>query len=104
MEEIDIGGPTMIRAAAKNHERTAVVVEPSDYERVVAELRATGEVGPALRRELAARAFAHTAAYDAVIAGWFQSQLAADIPAAPAGAPDTNPAWPDRLVLPFERV
>lgn len=104
VEEIDIGGPTMIRAAAKNHERTAVVVEPSDYERVVAELRATGEVGPALRRELAARAFAHTAAYDAVIAGWFQSQLAADIPAAPAGAPDTNPAWPDRLVLPFERV
>jgi phosphoribosylaminoimidazolecarboxamide formyltransferase/IMP cyclohydrolase len=108
VEEIDIGGPTLIRAAAKNHERTAVVVEPTDYERVLSELGASGEVGPALRRELAARAFAHTAAYDAVISAWFEAQLAgAGDAAASLSVGDAAAAadgWPERLVLPFERV
>jgi phosphoribosylaminoimidazolecarboxamide formyltransferase/IMP cyclohydrolase len=68
IENIDIGGPCMIRAAAKNHARVGVVVDPSDYGRVAA---AAGQgLGPELRAELAAKAFAHTAAYDAAIADY----------------------------------
>jgi len=67
IENIDIGGPSLIRAAAKNHRFVTVVVDPQDYPRVVAALR-QGEVGPSLRRELALKAFRHTAAYDATIA------------------------------------
>ena len=66
MEQLDIGGPTMIRAAAKNHERVLVVVDPADYEALLADLRG-GEVALARRRALARAAFAHTAAYDAAI-------------------------------------
>jgi len=69
MENLDIGGPTMIRAAAKNHARVLVVVDPADYDEVLADLRA-GEVPLARRRELARAAFAHTAAYDAAIVGY----------------------------------
>ncbi len=69
VENIDIGGPTMVRAAAKNASRVTVVVDPDDYERVAAALAAHGGAVPAeLRRELARKAFAHTAAYDAAIA------------------------------------
>jgi phosphoribosylaminoimidazolecarboxamide formyltransferase/IMP cyclohydrolase len=68
IENIDIGGPAMIRSAAKNHERVAVVVEPGDYARVLAEIQATGEVSDGLRYQLARKAFAHTAAYDGAIA------------------------------------
>ena len=67
---IDIGGPTMVRAAAKNHARVGVVVDPSAYEPVLAELRADGSLSSATRRRLARAAFAHTAAYDAAIVGW----------------------------------
>ena len=69
IENIDIGGPTMVRAAAKNHKHVVVVVDPSDYERVGAALTA-GTVSPELRRELALKAFRHTARYDSVIADW----------------------------------
>ncbi len=69
IENIDIGGPAMIRSAAKNHERVAVVVEPGDYARVLAEIENTGAVSDALRFDLCRRAFAHTAAYDGAIAG-----------------------------------
>ena len=72
IEMIDIGGPTMVRAAAKNHGSVGVVVEPSDYDEVVAELRAHGGLTTALRRRLASTAFQHTAAYDAAVAAWFQ--------------------------------
>ncbi|HEY0711489.1 MAG TPA: bifunctional phosphoribosylaminoimidazolecarboxamide formyltransferase/IMP cyclohydrolase, partial [Polyangia bacterium] len=68
IENIDIGGPAMIRSAAKNHERVAVVVDPSDYGRVLAAIEADGFVGDALRFELCRKAFAHTAAYDGAIA------------------------------------
>ena len=61
----------MIRAAAKNHDRVAVIVDPADYSRVLDELAATGAVGTALRRELARKAFAHTASYDAAV-GWLR--------------------------------
>jgi len=68
VETIDIGGPTMVRAAAKNHASVAIVVDPADYDRVAAHV-ADG-VPEALRRELARKAFRHTARYDAAIADW----------------------------------
>ncbi|MCU1452572.1 MAG: purH [Acidimicrobiales bacterium] len=68
---IDIGGPAMIRAAAKNHAHVGVVVDPGDYARVLDELRADGSLSAATRRRLARAAFARTAAYDAAIVDWF---------------------------------
>ena len=70
IEQIDIGGPSMLRSAAKNFAAVTVVVDPSDYARVLAALRA-GDDDADLRRLLAEKAFAHTAAYDAAIASWF---------------------------------
>ena len=65
VELIDIGGPTMVRAAAKNHDSVGIVVDPSDYPKVIAELSDQGTLSPDTRRQLARAAFAHTAAYDA---------------------------------------
>ena len=73
IEMIDIGGPALVRAAAKNHAHVAVVVEPKDYQKVLAELRSTGELAGATRRDLARTAFAHTAAYDAAIVDWLDA-------------------------------
>ncbi len=67
---IDIGGPTLLRAAAKNHEYVTVLVDPTDYPAVLEEL-SKGGTTPGLRHRLARKAFAHTATYDAAIAGWF---------------------------------
>ena len=75
VEQIDIGGPAMIRSAAKNHHAVAVVVDPADYPTVLRSLRDHGGTLPAeLLRKLAAKAFAHTAAYDAAIAQWFDCE------------------------------
>jgi phosphoribosylaminoimidazolecarboxamide formyltransferase / IMP cyclohydrolase len=75
VENIDIGGVALIRAAAKNHEFVAVVTESAQYETVLAELEEQGgAIGDALRRSLAAKAFALTAAYDAAIAGWMAKE------------------------------
>jgi len=72
IEKIDVGGPTMIRAAAKNHSHVAVVVRPESYDAVIAELgEAGGEISSETRHWLANEAFAHTAAYDAAISRWF---------------------------------
>ncbi|MPZ87581.1 MAG: bifunctional phosphoribosylaminoimidazolecarboxamide formyltransferase/IMP cyclohydrolase [Nitriliruptorales bacterium] len=71
VEMIDIGGPTMVRAAAKNHANVAVLVDPGDYAPLLEEVRTHHGVTAATRERLAARAFAHTAAYDADIAAWF---------------------------------
>jgi phosphoribosylaminoimidazolecarboxamide formyltransferase / IMP cyclohydrolase len=72
VEEIDIGGPALIRAGAKNHASVTVVVEPADYPLVLAKMEAHGGTTTlALRKSLAAKAFARTAEYDAAIAGWF---------------------------------
>ncbi len=71
VENIDIGGPSMVRSAAKNHERVAVIVNPDRYRDVIAEIKTTGGVTETMRRALAAEAFAHTAAYDAAIANYF---------------------------------
>lgn len=73
IENIDIGGPTMIRAAAKNHESVAVVVDPADYGRVVEELKANGEVSAKTRLDLAKKVFYHTARYDGMISNYLTS-------------------------------
>jgi phosphoribosylaminoimidazolecarboxamide formyltransferase/IMP cyclohydrolase len=71
IEQIDIGGPTMIRAAAKNHKFIAVVVKPESYDAVLGELEETGELSAPTRHWLANEAFAYTARYDAAISRWF---------------------------------
>ncbi len=76
VENIDIGGPSMVRAAAKNFERVAVIVDPADYPAVVAELREDGAVSQRTRARLAACAFGHTAAYDAAVARYFADYVA----------------------------
>jgi phosphoribosylaminoimidazolecarboxamide formyltransferase/IMP cyclohydrolase len=75
VENIDIGGPAMIRSAAKNHGYVAVCTEPADLEEVLAELTAEGSTSLDLRKHLAARAYARTAAYDAAISAWFAGVL-----------------------------
>jgi phosphoribosylaminoimidazolecarboxamide formyltransferase/IMP cyclohydrolase len=87
VENIDIGGPAMLRAAAKNHERVTVVVDPADYAAVLEECR-TGAVVEATRRKLAAKTFAHTAQYDAAVSAWLRRQQG-------------DAAWPDSLALGF---
>jgi phosphoribosylaminoimidazolecarboxamide formyltransferase/IMP cyclohydrolase len=82
IENIDIGGPTMIRAAAKNSAFAAVVVDPQDYERVLAELRESdGRLSLATRKALAGKAFAYTARYDAAISTWFAAREGGRFPA-----------------------
>jgi phosphoribosylaminoimidazolecarboxamide formyltransferase/IMP cyclohydrolase len=100
IENIDIGGPTMVRAAAKNFADVTVVVDPADYPAIVAELDAKrGAVAPATNYLLARKAFAHTAYYDSVIARW----LAATQPAAREKSP-APPAYPPTLALPLVKV
>jgi phosphoribosylaminoimidazolecarboxamide formyltransferase/IMP cyclohydrolase len=93
VEQIDIGGPAMVRAAAKNFESVAVVVRPEDYEEILAEIETTTGISRETRRRLARQAFEHVSAYDTAIAGWFGSQelatdespgdhLPADVPSA----------------------
>src|SRR5262245_27155526 len=93
VENIDIGGPSMVRSAAKNHARVTVVCDPSDYASVLAELEAGGEVSAATRTRLAAKAFAHTAAYDGAIPGHLSARGEAAIE-----------AYPRYLTLAFERA
>jgi len=81
IENIDIGGPAMIRAAAKNHAGVTVVVDPEDYPRLLEEMTANdGATRAKLRRRLAAKAYARTGAYDGAIATWFAAQLQQDTP------------------------
>jgi len=75
IENIDVGGPTMVRAAAKNHGRVVVLVNPDSYQEVLEVLREAGTVSAGMRRRLAAEAFAHTAEYDRLIAGYLERQV-----------------------------
>ncbi|EMF48885.1 bifunctional phosphoribosylaminoimidazolecarboxamide formyltransferase/IMP cyclohydrolase [Streptococcus parauberis] len=77
---IDIGGPSMLRSAAKNHASVTVIVDPADYEVVLKELTEVGETNYATRQRLAAKVFRHTAAYDALIAEYFTAQVGEDKP------------------------
>src|SRR4051812_29248982 len=70
IENIDIGGPSMLRSAAKNHESVTVIVDPSDYERVTEQIRKTGSTTSDLRRQLAAKVFTRTCAYDGAISAY----------------------------------
>jgi phosphoribosylaminoimidazolecarboxamide formyltransferase / IMP cyclohydrolase len=100
IENIDIGGPTMVRAAAKNFPDVTVVVSPSDYPALIAELDANrGAISTATNFALARKAFAHTAYYDSVIAGW----LAAERPAGQEPIPQP-PAYPATLAIPLVKV
>ncbi len=112
IEMIDVGGPTMVRAAAKNHAHVGVVVDPADYPVVLEELRRDGRLGKATRRRLARNAFAHTAAYEAAIVSWFDAGSEAEpgtgIPfgrgAVPeVGAPEADPL-PSTIDLSLERA
>ena len=89
IEQVDIGGPSMLRSAAKNFAAVTVVVDPSDYTRVLEALENGGDALD-LRRELAEKVFAHTAAYDGAIATWFASQR--------------EERFPPQLTVSFERV
>jgi phosphoribosylaminoimidazolecarboxamide formyltransferase/IMP cyclohydrolase len=93
VEQIDIGGPSMVRAAAKNHPSVAIVTSPSRYADVLAAV-AAGGFTLAERQRLAAEAFAHTAAYDVAVAEWMSQELAAD--------PETW--WPDFAGLTLDRA
>src|SRR5437867_4676917 len=90
LEQIDIGGVTLLRAAAKNYEQVVVIARPERYAPVLDELRQRGEVSLETRRMLAAEAFSHTAAYDAAIAGRFTS--------------DAGVMFPDELTLSLRKV
>jgi phosphoribosylaminoimidazolecarboxamide formyltransferase/IMP cyclohydrolase len=78
VENIDIGGPAMLRAAAKNQDHVAVVVDPADYAEVLGMLRERQGTSTALRRRLAAKAFAHTARYDGLIANWLGAHMSGE--------------------------
>lgn len=95
VEMIDIGGPTMVRAAAKNHTAVGIVTTPDEYDLVLGELRADGELSSATRRRLARAAFSHTAAYDASIVAWLDDT---------DDASDATDPLPDSIHLTLERV
>jgi phosphoribosylaminoimidazolecarboxamide formyltransferase / IMP cyclohydrolase len=99
VEQIDIGGPAMVRAAAKNHARVAVITDPSQYQEAVDAVRGGGFTLPQ-RQRLAAAAYAVTARYDAAVASWFASAYAPDDIARETGWPDAvYAAWTRREVL-----
>jgi len=99
---IDIGGPAMLRAAAKNHAYVTVLVDPADYLAVLDELRASGDTSKELRRRLARKAFAHTAAYDAAIVSWLD-ESAPPSEAAAEGDGDAT-TLPPTIHLSLERA
>jgi len=90
IENIDIGGPTMLRSAAKNHKDVVVVCDPKDYTQIIRELGEAGEVSYATKYRLALKVFQHTAAYDAMISDYLRKQIDADLP--------------DNVTLTFEKV
>src|SRR5579885_738479 len=93
IENIDIGGPAMLRSAAKNHEDVLVVVDPKDYGRVLDAVKAAGNIPATLRRELAMKVFQHTARYDSLIAAYLERQVQGG-----------EGKFPPILSLQFERV
>lgn len=103
IELIDIGGPAMVRAAAKNHAHVGVVVDPDDYRTVLDELGTDGALGDATRRRLARTAFAHTAAYDAAIVTWFDdTDVATSDQPGDAGSDVGSGALPPSIHLALE--
>jgi phosphoribosylaminoimidazolecarboxamide formyltransferase/IMP cyclohydrolase len=106
VEEIDIGGPTLVRAAAKNHAGVAIVTDPARYAAILEAVRGGGRVPDGLRAALAAEAFRHTAAYDARIATELPGRMAAagiDLPDEP-GLPGAADPYPPTLTIGLEKV
>src|SRR5699024_8350296 len=89
IENIDIGGPSMLRSAAKNHDAVTVITDPADYEVVLKELKENGDTTFATRQRLALKVYQTTAAYDALIASYFAEQLGDE--------------FPEKLTLTFEK-
>lgn len=102
IENIDIGGPAMIRAAAKNHDHIAVVTDPKQYDAVIAEIRSSGAIALDTRRRLAADAFARTAAYDSAITNFLASRPEYAPPTDGDDAPDEP--LPHRIAVPLIKV
>jgi phosphoribosylaminoimidazolecarboxamide formyltransferase/IMP cyclohydrolase len=102
IEQIDIGGPTLIRGAAKNHAFVTIACEPAQYDRILEEIEKTGATAPELRRELAGAAFAHTAKYDRAIDVYFAG-LAAKTQAG-VGAAVGDGEFPERIAVSLKRV
>ena len=96
IENIDIGGPTMIRAAAKNHESVTVIVSPGDYRKVIEEIKEKGNVSPETRLELAKKVFVHTAHYDAMISNYLTSMKGNDV--------STRTKFPESLTRQWVKV
>jgi len=103
VEQIDIGGPSLVRAAAKNHRFTTICTSPSQYEAVLEEIRTGGATSFPLRRRLMADAFAHTAAYDAAISTYFQRLADSSGPPTAEGEGDKGERLPATLHLTFEK-
>jgi len=104
IELIDIGGPSMVRGAAKNHDHVAIVTAPADYPLVLAELRERGALSAATRRRLARAAFAHTAAYDAAIVAWLDAGGPAPVEGADLDEEALGAVLPQTLHLTLERT
>ena len=101
VEQIDIGGPAMVRASAKNHANVAIVVDPARYPEIITAL-ASGGTTLAQRRELAAAAFAHTARYDGAVANWFANELQNDWrreAGQDANNASKNPGFPESITV-----
>ena len=92
VENIDIGGPTMVRSAAKNYQDVIVVVDPSNYSLVIEELRNNGDISSPMRYRLAVDAFSHTAYYDSIISGYLREQM------------ESGTQFPSMITLPFIKV
>ena len=91
IENIDIGGPAMVRSAAKNYKSVAIVTDPADYDKIIGEIKTEGAVSSATKIYLSAKAFAHTATYDALIADYLRERAGMDVLAG------------DKLILTYER-
>jgi phosphoribosylaminoimidazolecarboxamide formyltransferase/IMP cyclohydrolase len=104
IELIDVGGPTMVRAAAKNHDHVGIVTAPADYPVVLAELRADGSLSAATRRRLARAAFAHTAGYDAAIVAWLDAGGPGPVEGADPDEASLGSVLPLTLHLTLERT
>jgi phosphoribosylaminoimidazolecarboxamide formyltransferase/IMP cyclohydrolase len=103
VENVDIGGPAMVRASAKNHPNVAIVVSPTSYAEVVEAVRAGG-TDLALRKRLAAQAFGHTAAYDTAVAAYFASDVVAESAASGTDDREARSTFPEQLTLRADRT
>lgn len=116
IENIDIGGPSMLRSAAKNHEFVTVIIDPSDYPRLAEEISFSGDTTPEFRRELSAKVFARTAAYDRAIATYLEQAFVPEsktgtaapqadtVPSAVAGTEAAPEPFPETFTLQVPRV